>query len=880
MASLSGGTFQITYQPLAGTVATLVDLDQANQVLATGTAPGNVTWVDENNEVLFNPKRYKMTLPDGRAFTLNTSTGLESMTDLNGYQLTLSSRGIQYANPNIAGSGTGVTFTRDGQGRITAIQDPDSTHPPLRYGYDGFGNLQSFTDRMGNTTGFSYLPGTSLMKTLTPAKPGMPQPIANYYDNSGRLIKQVDSYGNEIDYSHDLADGKETVVDRAHVPTVYQYDDQGNVTRQIDTVNGHGVTVDMAYDAFSNKVSETHYLNGRGLTTTYYYGSTDAARQRRLLLSQADPLGHTVSYTYDAQNHVLTTTDARQNTTTNSYDANGNLLTTQNPDGGLTQNTYDPSSHLLVSTQDAGGNVTTYLYDAKGYLKTETDGVNGSTGSPLGGSNPQVTDYTYDANGNRITETKHESPANQVTGFAYDSENRLVKTTYPDNTTTSTIYDELGKAVGQVDQKGRDTGTLYDNLGRPATVNYPDQTTQITQYDADGRPVTVTDRGGRNTVTNYDELGRAIGVVYLGGGGSTSTAYDDLGRVTATTDENQHTTTYSYDDAGRRTGVTDATMLTTTYQYDANGNQTQVTDASGRYVQTSYDTMNRPATVTYPDGYWKATLYDQLGRKTKDVDRDGHETDYKYDAMGRPVEVDQVSDMGILPTLYGYDQVGNETSQQDANNHVTTYQYDVMNRRIKRTLPGNQYETYDSYDNTGNLTQKTTFDHQEITYGYDGLTDRLLSVSSPNRVEAYQYDNLGRRTQMNVNNILTTFTYDRRDRVSTKTAYTINSSVLYNLQYSYDGVGNVTGIQTTALPSGASAQDGPSVNYDYDNANKMLHVYDSHLGTTAYGYDNSNNLQTMGYANGVSHTWGYDSRNRLTNLNVTGPTLRQAQGRP
>ena len=216
VASLSGGSFQITYQPLAGTVATLVDLDQANQVLATGTAPGNVTSVDKNNEVLFNPKRYKMTLPDGRAFTLNTSTGLESMTDLNGYQLTLSSRGIQYANPNIAGSGTGVTFTRDGQGRITAIQDPDSTHPPLRYGYDGFGNLQSFTDRMGNTTGFSYLPGTSLMKTLTPAKPGMPQPIANYYDNSGRLIKQVDSYGNEIDYSHDLADGKETVVDRAH----------------------------------------------------------------------------------------------------------------------------------------------------------------------------------------------------------------------------------------------------------------------------------------------------------------------------------------------------------------------------------------------------------------------------------------------------------------------------------------------------------------------------------------------------------------------------------------------------------------------------------------------------------------------------------------
>ncbi len=563
-----------------------------------------------------------------------------------------------------------------------------------------------------------------------------------------------------------------------------------------------------------------------------------------------------MSYTYDVQNHVLTTTDARHNTTTNTYDANGNLLTTANPDGGQTLNTYDPTSHLLISTQDAELNMTNYLYDAQGNLMTETDGANGN--------NPQVTDYQYDPNGNRKKETKHNSP-NQVTQFAYDSENRLVTTTYPDNTTTSTIYDELGKAVGQVDQKGRDTGTLYDNLGRPATVTYPDQTTQITQYDQDGRPVTVTDRGGRNTVTNYDELGRAIGVVYLGGGGSTSTTYDDLGRVISTTDENLHTTNYTYDDAGRRTQVTDAESKTTLYQYDENGNQLQVTDPGLKYVTTNYDSMNRPTTVTYPDTFWTATSYDHLGRKTKDFDRDGHETDYKYDALGRLVEVDQVGDTGILPTLYGYDQVGNETSQQDARTNITTYQYDAMNRRIKRKLPGNQYETYDFYDKTGNLTQKTTFDHNTITYGYDGLTDRLTSVSSTNRNEAYQYDNLGRRTQMNVNNLLTTFTYDRRDRLSTKTAYTSSSSTLYALSYGYDSVGNVNSIQMS------NDSNGPSVTYDYDRANKLIHVNDNHLGTTAYSYDNSNNLQTMGYTNGVTHTWGYDNRNRLTSLTVTGP---------
>lgn len=107
-------------------------------------------------------------------------------------------------------------------------------------------------------------------------------------------------------------------------------------------------------------------------------------------------------------------------------------------------------------------------------------------------------------------------------------------------------------------------------------------------------------------------------------------------------------------------------------------------------------------------------MYDHLGRKTTDVDKDGHETDYRYDAVGNLVEVDQQSDSGILPTLYGYDQLGNETSQEDANHNTTYYAYDNMNRRVSRTLPSGKKETYDTYDKTGNLTQRTTFDNCSV----------------------------------------------------------------------------------------------------------------------------------------------------------------------
>ena len=136
------------------------------------------------------------------------------------------------------------------------------------------------------------------------------------------------------------------------------------------------------FDSRNNRLTETEPYDPANPpspipTTTYTYDAQDN------LLSTTDPLGHTTSYTYNATRQVLTTKDARNQTTTNTYDPKGNLLT----------------------TTDAANNVTTYTYDARGNVLTQTVTVDGT---------PQVTRYEYDAYGRLKKETDATRPRDEL----------------------------------------------------------------------------------------------------------------------------------------------------------------------------------------------------------------------------------------------------------------------------------------------------------------------------------------------------------------------------------------------------------------------------------------------------------------------------------
>jgi RHS repeat-associated protein len=826
----------VVFQELPGPAntagATLTPLD-GGAVLVDGNAPGPVTLLGFDGNT-YNPTSYVLTTADGTKYAVDQINGLTSVTDPNGNTLTMSPSGIT------SSAGKGVTFERDPLGRIINIVDPNGNL--LKYAYDTSGNLTQFTDRSGNIYAFTYSASAPFNLSAI-IRPDGTNAIANTYDSSGRLHQSSNSFGQSSTFTHDLTNHVETVKDALGNSTAYTYDQDGNV---IQTVDPLGNTTSATYDASDNKLSET---NGLGKTSNYTY---DQLGNR---LTESDPLGHTTTYTYNSFSKPLTIQDANGHTTTNTYDPNGNLLTTTDALSHVTTNTYDGKGNLLT-TKDPLGNITRFAYDGFGNLQTQTD------------ANQTVTTYTYDGNGNRtsqsVTRTTPGGPQTLLTQYTYDANNRLIKTTYPDGTTTKTAYDQFGQQSSTTDAKGNQTTYGYDTGGHLVSTTYPDQTLDTVSYDQDGRRFRTQARNGLFLNYTYDNAGRLTQTTDLSTQATTTTGYDAAGQVISSKDPRGNITQYAYDDAGRRTTVTDPLTHVTTFTYDNAGNQLTMVDANNHATSYTYDSANRRTRVTYPDTSFESTGYDALGRVVSRTDAKGLTTQYGYDGLGR---LTSVTDALSQVTSYGYDEVGNRISQTDANTHTTSYVYDQRGRRLQRTLPLGQTESY-VYDANGNLSSRTDFNSRTTTYAYDNM-NRLLSKTP----DAFFVTNhLGASA--------VTFTYIPQGRssmtdASGRTTYNYDSSnhltgvnrPAGGIGYVYDLAGNLTQMSGTA----------GIVNYTYDALNRLSTVQETNTGTTSHGYDAVGNLQTVTYPNGVVHGYGYDTRNRLTNLGVNG-TVAGAPG--
>ncbi|HEX8150503.1 MAG TPA: PKD domain-containing protein [Pyrinomonadaceae bacterium] len=840
-------TVQFTFVPVGGTRGTLTPLN-GGSVLVAGSVPGPVDLVDINDPsgYYFNPTRFRLTTEDGTSFVLGQKTGVESVATPAGETLTITGAGITHS------SGASVVFVRDELGRVKEIRDPEGRS--RFYTYDGNGDLETFKDAEGNTTRFAYEPDHYLKSMEVTGADGTStfKPINNVWDG-GRLVRQLDADGKEIAFEHDLAARREVIRDRLGNPTVYQYDERGNV---VYTKDAEGGETWRTYDADDNVLTEK---TAAGTTANVY----DAAGN---LQQTTDPYGNVTKYTYDAMRHVTSVTDPLLRVTTSVYDERtGNLLKTADAEGNETQYTYEPmGSNVTLVTfvpkeDPAHPRYHGYVYNRVGQLVRESDGLGNETG------------YTYDANNNRKTQTVKRKKADGtveelVTGYDYDRENRLTKTTYPDETFTEVRYNELGRQSSTRDHLGRVTRHEYDAQGRPARTVYPDEEDEEVVYDEEGRRTSVTDRAGRVTAYKYDKLGRVTETL-LPDGGRTTATYDALGRVLtesrwldATT---KHTTTYRYEAEGKRrvVYVTDPLSRTTRQVFDEAGNLWKVTDAKNHTTTFEYDKNDRRTKTVYHDDTSETTAYDGFGQVVAKTDPAAKTTRFTYDAAGRLVKV---QDAAGKETAYGYDELGNQTWQRDANLRTTLYEYDGLGRRTKRTLPEGMSERY-TYDEAGRLRTRTDFDGKTTTYEYDGLNrlkKKTPDASFGAEPVSFTYTVTGRRHTMTDATGTTTYAYDARDRLLSK------QSPQGTLTYTYDKLGGLKTVRS-------SHDEGVSVDYGYDALGRLASATDNRAAganTTTYAYDEVGNLESYTYGNGVKSLYGYDARNRLTSLSISKAT--------
>jgi RHS repeat-associated protein len=643
----------VRYNAIPGNTATLTPL-QGNTLVFVGQDWNNG---DPDGRALYDAdpddggfpydcNRFLLTLRDGTKFYVNSMTGLEMAEDRVGnrqFYLTVSptEQRIEVVPAGAFLPARRVQILRNpSTGFITQIKNTADTglNSTLVYAQDAAGNLTAFTDRKQVTTNYRYDYDHSLLEVRDPRVPTRAL-MKNHYDTDGRLVASEDAQGRRTTMGHKVGEHQEVITDPSGQQSLLQFDKYGNVQKSVQylkTVDGNGQVQTQAV------TTEARY--GWGLHPAY------AGTQ----ISSRDALGREQAFRYDFSSpnptmDLLATVSPRPNpnyvpgvndpflTTHYTYDARGQVKTVLAPDGTQTvQNEYLPGTDLLLSTQDALGNHTIYDYNPDGSVKAVRDAKNNkteylydpvtrellkvTTRDELGNPTGSETTFTYDAYGNKKTQTvtrinSQNQPETLVTTFDYDENGRLTKTTTPETTPGETFYNALGKVERRVDALGRETLYSYDEAGRLVTTTAPGNQISRTFYDANGRAYLSVSPSGAVSKTEHDTLDRAF----------QTTSYDAvIGNVGVTdpaqlTLQNAVTNRTLYDAAGQAIG-----------SVDGRGNQTtSVYDEEGRVAQSWHNSRPNDKTVHH---------YDLQGRNDWTKDARGYYTLNVFDAAGRVIK--------------------------------------------------------------------------------------------------------------------------------------------------------------------------------------------------------------------------------------------------
>ena len=559
--------------------------------------------------------------------------------------------------------GNTTSYAYDNAGNLLSVSGPGGT---FQYAYDNARNQISITDGNNHTTQYQY--DARKRQTVTTYPDGTT--TTNAYDGPGNLAGVTDQAGNQVQYTYDAANQLHTVVQLASPNTgnnsnTYGYDNDGNLITLSDE-NGHTtqdafnllyeqtsktlpdgtLTETRTYDNNGNLATVTHF---NGVTTTYTYDSLNR------LLSRSTPGEATVSNTYTSTGKFATTTDA-SGTTTYTYDTMDRLTAKATPEGTLSY-TYDADGHVLsIASSNANGASTSYTYDNLNRLSTVTDGRTGG-----------VTAYSYDTANNLVTAAY---PNGVQSTFQYDQENRLTSMT-AGNAAYGYTLGPTGIKTGATELSGRAVAWGFDGMYRltsETVSNDPSKENGSVSYTLD--PV-------GNRLQQISSLHNIGSVAFSYGPDDTilSESYDPDGNTTASggktfayNSQNQlmsmngGAVSLVYDGYGNRVAKT-VSGVTTTYLVEDDVNPTG-------YPQVFDELTNGVVTRTYTYGLQRISE-DQI------VNNTWTPSFYGYDGFGTVRQLTNAA--GTVTDSYEYDAFGNELNSTGSTPNEMLYrgeQYD------------------------------------------------------------------------------------------------------------------------------------------------------------------------------------------------------------
>jgi RHS repeat-associated protein len=433
--------------------------------------------------------------------------------------------------------GQAETWAYNAPGQLTTATDFDGNQ--AKYQYDALGRVQrkdlylaSNLTAPSETDTYTYQNWDGNGDggyTNTVTGPG--GTTTSQYDVHGNLVSVASPQGT-INYSYDLATGRETEVSTANTDIQYAYDQEGRLstvtTTKLDGATlGTPLVTTYGYDLNNNLVS-TSLPNGTSETRTYdvlnrlvSLTNTGPSGVISGYTYAMDPVGHRtavqentgrrVEYTYDnlyrLVQEAITDPVSGNRTLTYSYDLANNRVASTDSGAPAGQQSltyvYDPNDRLtsVTGTGSPPSYSASYAYDAAGNTLT------------VSGTGVDAATYTWDAAGRLVgaTITNHVTQAQTSVSLTYDDAGNKVSETV--NGTTTTYLNDANQAYDQVLEEYAPAGVLAATYVRGLDLLFQDRGAARTFYLRDGSESTraLTNTSGAVTdLYTYDAYGRLL----------------------------------------------------------------------------------------------------------------------------------------------------------------------------------------------------------------------------------------------------------------------------------------------------------------------------------------------------------------------------------
>ena len=856
--------------------------------------------------IVVNGSGWKLTHKNGPIETYDSYGRPLAFTDARGVGLTYAYNASNKLTTVTHSSGRSIALTWSGS-KVTAITAPNGKS--YGYGYNSSGYLASvvYPDNLGTRT-YHYedsaqpggLTGISINGTRYSRYSYLADGKAYWSGLEGGVERSTFSYGADFTNVTNAL-GQTTEYDVAEVNGSRRilavtrpasatcafgvretfYDAIGNVDSELDASDAK---TDYTYDSDGRLIEKITGIGASGETdqqqvTQYVWDSMHKGRLNQVKVfgaSTSQPL-NTTTYTYysdgDARARLLQSVAVTNHgggtvgtlTTSYNYTVHPNgLLATMTVDGPLSG-----TGDAVTSTYDSAGNLLTVknsLNHTTTYAGYNALGQPGSVTSPNGA----VTEFTYNARGQVLTETRTVNGVAQTTTTSYDTRGRPTSVTAPDGVTVNTAYDAYDRVT---------------KVSRTRPASFYDPMTE----DGD---ITERQQYSYNLLSQITKVETGLWYKPYGGDFQCHPYPECYNPPSVPIFDLQASTTFEYDAGGflsKRKGNHGQSL---TYHYNANGDVDQIKDALNNTTSYAYDRHRRISSITDPGNGVTLMGYNPLGLTVSVRDARNNSTTYAYDGLGNLLS--QASpDTGM--TSFSYNSVGQRTQMQRADLGTTAYTYDPLGR-LKTAASGGQTRTltYDSCSNgkgllcaaaktggaatTANLTytpwgQLAT--RQDVlggttdttAYSYDGL-HRLAGISYPSGISVgYGYANGGLSTiTATVNGATTTVATMHDHRAfgpTTRMGYGNGLSRGMN----FDSSNRLTGISV----SGGSGLT-QSLTYAFDSADRITDITNGvdAAQTWDYTYDNMSRVTSGANPGSAVGGFGYDAIGNRTSRSSNG----------